>query len=74
MLPLHSIVVMMALAGFSLTVPVESIARVFGELTLAGAIALVSLVNIVFVALALPDADAVRIADWVDDRITLGAR
>ncbi len=63
----------LALAGFSLAVPTESVSRFFGEVALAGAIALVSLLNFVLVALALPDSDASGVAAWVDARITFGA-
>ena len=63
---------MLALAGFSLAVPTESVARFFGEVALAGGIALVSLLNLVLVALALPETVATRVAGWLDARVTLG--
>ena len=72
LISLSRLLLIMGLAGFSLVVPVESVTRVFGELALAGTIALISLVNVVLVALALPDADAARIAAWIDERISLG--
>jgi 4-amino-4-deoxy-L-arabinose transferase-like glycosyltransferase len=64
----------LALAGFSLAVPTESISRFFGEAVLAGVIAIVALLNLVLFGLALPDSHLAHAAAWVDARITVGQR
>jgi hypothetical protein len=68
---LRSLSLILAFAGFSLVVPTESIARVFGELILAGTVAVVSLLTLILAALALPESDVAHARAWVEERITL---
>lgn len=60
-----------ALAVFSQAVPTESVARSAGEVLLAGIVALVAALNLVLIALLLPDAVLARTASWVAQRITV---
>ncbi|MGH9387572.1 MAG: hypothetical protein ACRD2N_25205 [Vicinamibacterales bacterium] len=64
--------VFLALAGFSLAVPTESVSRFLSEVVLAGALAAVSALNLALAALALPDSVTSRAVAWLGDRVTLG--
>jgi Dolichyl-phosphate-mannose-protein mannosyltransferase len=60
-----------ALAGFSLAVPTLSVSRFLGEVILAGGLALVAALNLVLSVVMLPDSVLAGAVAWVDARVTL---
>jgi hypothetical protein len=69
--PVRAWLVVAVLGGFSLAVPSVSVARYFGEVVLAGSLAIVAALNLVLAVLALPDATLERLPSWADARVTL---
>jgi hypothetical protein len=67
----RAVLLIIALAGFSLAVPTLSVSRFVGEVILAGAIALVAALNLVLAVLMFPDAVMARATAWVDARVTV---
>lgn len=65
------ILLVCALAGFSLAVPADSVRRALEEAMLAGAIAVVAGLNLLLAALVAPDRLLSRITAWVDATVTL---
>ncbi len=59
--------------AFSAVVPTASIARTAGEFVLAGAVAILALLNLVLVARAVPAESMARARAWLDQRVTLDA-
>jgi hypothetical protein len=63
--------VVVALAGFSLAVPMLSVSRFLGELIFAGAVALVAALDLGLAALVIPGPLMSRAVAWVEARLTL---
>lgn len=68
--PLRTTLIL-AVTGFSLAIPTGSVARSLGEVLLAAWIALVALLNLVLVALVLPDRWLAPFREFTGHRLTI---